>query len=236
MTANQAISYRRHRFSPEVISQCVWLYFRFPLSFRDVEELMAARGVVVSYETIRTWCGKFGRQYARIIRSTHGAFGDRWHLDEVYLRIRGELAYLWRAVDQEGQVLGILVQPRRDGSAAHRFIKKILRHATNAPRSVVTDKLAAYNRPCARLLPDAKHIRDKGMNNRAENSHQPTRLREQRMHRFKPAAQAQRFLSIFSEIRNLFNLSRHAVTASNFRALLRQRQALWSTLTCTRLP
>ena len=140
--------------------------------------------------------------------------GDTWHLDEVYLKINGQHKYLWRAVDQEGQVLDILVQAKRNKVAAERFFKKILRGTCQAPRAVVTDKLAAYIQPCAHILPGTTHTRDKGANNRAENSHQPVRQRERKMKRYKSAAHAQRFLSIFSEIGNLFALSRHTVSAA----------------------
>lgn len=224
-------SYKRHRFPAAIISQCVWLYYRFALSFRDVELMMAERGVVVTYESVRAWCDKFGHQYARKIRRERGPRGEIWHLDEVYLKINGKCQYLWRAVDQEGQVLDILVQPKRDKAAAERFFKKVLRGTGQAPRQVVTDQLASYTQPCAEILPDATHIRCKGANNRAENSHQPTRLRECRMRRFKSAGQAQRFLSIFSEIGNLFALSRHTVSAANHRELLRRSLVTWAAVT-----
>lgn len=231
MSKEQPISYKRHRYPPEIISHCVWLYFRFALSFRDVELLMAQRGVEVSYESIRAWCEKFGRQYARKIRHQRGPMGNIWHLDEVYLRIDGNWKYLWRAVDQDGQVLDVLVQTKRDKEAAARFFKKVLRGTCAVPRQVVTDKLASYNQPCAEILPNSVHIRDKGANNRAENSHQPTRQRERRMKRFKSAAQAQKFLSIFSEIGNLFALARHTMSAANHRFLLNKSLNTWTNLT-----
>ena len=193
--------------------------------------MMTERGVVVSYESVRAWCEKFGHQYARKIRRQRGPVGDIWHLDEVYLKINGVCQYLWRAVDQEGQVLDILVQPKRDKVAAERFFKKVLRGTAQAPRQVVTDRLASYTQPCAEILPNTVHVRNKGANNRAENSHQPTRLRECRMRRFKSAGQAQRFLSIFSEIGNLFALSRHAVSAATHRELLSRRLGTWSNIT-----
>jgi putative transposase len=176
--------YSGYRFSPEIISYCVWLYFRFSVSYRDIEELVAERGVTVTYESIRAWCYKFGRDYATRIRARRGQLGDTWHLDEVYLKIDGRLQYLWRAVDQDGSVLDILVQPRRDKKAAARFFKKLLRGSRYAPRVVVTDRLASYIAPCAALLPNTVHRRDKGLNNRAENSRQPTRERERRMRGF----------------------------------------------------
>jgi putative transposase len=226
------ISYRRHRFSPEIISHCVWLYFRFQLSFRDVQEMMAAQGVTVSHEAIRGWCEKFGRQYAHAIRvRMQGEVGDRWHLDEVYTKIAGRIRYLWRGVDQDGQVIDVLVQSRRDGYAATRFFKQLRRKAGKAPRLVVTDKLASYAKPCAQVLPDSKHVSNKGQNNRAENSHQPTRQRERRMRKFKSVAQAQKFLSIYSQMCNFFGLVRHTLSASNHRNLLASRLAEWRLLT-----
>lgn len=232
MSSMPRISYVRHRFPPEVISHCVWLYFRFQLSFRDVQEMMAAQGVTVSHETIRAWCDKFGRQYAHLIRQRmQGATGDRWHLDEVHAKIAGRARYVWRGVDQDGQVIDVLVQSRRNGKAATRFFKKLRKKAGSAPRLVVTDKLASYAKPCAQLLPTSKHVSDKGQNNRAENSHQPTRQRERRMRRFKSVAHAQKFLSIYSQLCNFFGLIRHTLSSRNYRDLLTSRFAEWRLLT-----
>jgi putative transposase len=161
------------------------MYFRFSVSYRDVEVLMAERGVTVTYETIRAWCERFARDYAKRIRARRGRLGDTWHLDEVFIKIGGRLQYLWRAVDQDGSVLDILVQSRRSKKAAARFFRKLLRGLRYAPRVVVTDKLARYSASCAELLPYTVHRRDKGLNNRAENSHQPTRERQRRMRGFK---------------------------------------------------
>jgi putative transposase len=222
--------YSGYRFPPEIISYCVWLYFRFSVSYRDIEELMAERGVAVTYETIRAWCYKFGQDYAKRIRARRGRLGDTWHLDEVYLKIDGRLQYLWRAVDQDGSVLDILVQPRRDKKAAARFFKKLLRGSRYAPRVVVTDRLASYIAPCAELLPNTMHRRDKGLNNRAENSHQSTRERERRMRGFKSAGHAQRFLSIFGLVADLFGVGRHLLSASNYRAALSRRFIEWRSI------
>ena len=219
--------YSGYRFPPEIISYCVWLYFRFSVSYRDVEDLMAERGVTVTYESIRAWCCKFGRDYAKRIRARRGQLGDTWHLDEVYLKIDGRLQHLWRAVDQDGSVLDILVQPRRDKKAAARFFKRLLRVSRYAPRVVVTDKLASYVAPCAELLPNSVHRRDKGLNNRVENSHQPTRERERRMRGFKSAGHAQRFLSIFGLVADLFGVGRHLLSASNYRMALSRRFVEW---------
>jgi putative transposase len=219
--------YSGYRFPPEIISYCVWLYFRFSVSYRDIEVLMAERGVTVTYESIRAWCYKFGRDYAKRIRARRGQLGDTWYLDEVYLKIDGRLQYLWRAVDQDGSVLDILVQPRRDKKAAARFFKRLLRGSRYVPRVVVTDKLASYVAPCAESLPNSVHRRDKGLNNRAENSHQSTRERERRMRGFKSAGHAQRFLSIFGVISDLFGVGRHLLSARNYRVALSHRFAEW---------
>jgi putative transposase len=223
--------YRGYRFPPEIISHSVWLYFRFSVSYRDVEDLMAERGVTVTYETIRTWCERFGRDYAKRIRARRGQLGDTWHLDEVFIKIGGRLQYLWRAVDQDGSVLDILVQSRRSKKAAARFFWKLLRGLKYAPRVVVTDKLASYSAPCAELLPNTVHRRDKGLNNRAENSHQPTRERERRMRGFKSARHAQRFLSIFGMIADLFSVGRHLLSAVNYREALNRRFVQWREIT-----
>jgi putative transposase len=223
--------YFGYRFPREIISHCVWLYFRFPLSYRDVQEMMAERGIAISHEAIRNWCEKFGREYSRRIRIQRGRLGDTWHLDEVFVRIDGQIEYLWRAVDQEGNLLDVLVQAKRDKKAASRFFRKVLKGAGYAPRVVVTDRLASYREPCAHLVSGALHVRDKGANNRAENSHQPTRIRERRMKRFKSIVHAQRFLSIFGSIYDLFSVGRHHLKAKHFRILMANRFGTWRRLT-----
>ena len=170
-----AASYKGHRYPVEIINHCVWLYFRFPLSFREVEELMLARGVVVSYETIRRWCVKFGQAYANQLRRRRPRPGDKWHLDEVFVKINGTLCYLWRAVDQHGNVLDVLVQSRRNAEAAKRFFRKLLKGLRYVPRVLVTDKLASYGVAHRELMPSVQHRQSRYLNNRAENSHQPTR-------------------------------------------------------------
>ena len=175
--------YRGHRFPREIISECVWHYFRFGVSFRDVEDMMAARGVIVTYETIRRWCDKFGKQYADGLRRRRARTGDKWHLDEVFLKINGVTHYLWRAVDQNGVVLDILVQPKRDRFAAIRFFRKLLRATGRKPRVIITDKLRSYGAAKRVVIPGVAHRQHRYLNNRAENSHQPTRERERRMRR-----------------------------------------------------
>src|SRR5712692_5749519 len=225
-------SYRGHRFPGEIISHCVWLYFRFSLSFRDIEEMMAERGITVSYEAVREWCLKFGGAYAKRMRSRSPRPGDRWHLDEVFLRIAGRLQYLWRAVDQDGEVLDILVQPRRDKRAAKKFFRKLLKGLKYIPRVIVTDKLGSYAAAKAEVLPTVEHRRGRWLNNRAENSHELTRERERRMRGFKSPGHAQRFLSVFGVIASFFRPGRHLLAAVYYREIMRRRFAQWRELIC----
>src|SRR3954452_12506220 len=187
MTAAVHSPYAGYRFPAEIISHAVWLYFRFPLSLRMVDELLAARGIMVSHETVRQWARKFGQGFANQIRRRLPCPGDKWHLDEVCLTIGGKKHWLWRAVDQDGVVLDALVQRRRDKRAAERLLRKLLKRQMRPPRVMVTDKLASYSAAKGEVMPSVEHRRHKGLNNRAENSHQPTRRRERQMKRFKSA-------------------------------------------------
>ena len=187
-------SYHGYRFPPEIISHAVWLYHRFGVSFRDVEDLLAQRGITVSYEAIRLWCLTFGSAYARRLTRRQGRLGDIWHLDEVFVTIQGQRRYLWRAVDQDGDVLDILVQSRRDCRAATRFFRKLLKGQERTPGRLVTDKLSSYRAAHRAVMPSVAHRTDRYANNRAEVSHQPTRQHERHMRRFKSPGQAQRFL------------------------------------------
>ena len=201
--------YLRHRFPPDIISQAVWLYHRYCLSFRDVEDLLAERGVIVSYETVRQWCGKFGPDYARRLKRRHGRLGDTWFLDEVFVTINGERQYLWRAVDQDGDLIDILVQPRRDARAARRFFRRLLNSQRQEPVRLVTDKLGSYRVAHRDLMPLVIHDTTRYANNRAEVSHQPTRQRERQMRGFTSSDHAQRFLHVHGIIQNLFRVGRH---------------------------
>ena len=188
---------------------------------------MAERGVTISYESIREWCLKFGGMYTKRIRSCRGRLGDRWHLDEVFLRINGKLQYLWRAVDQDGEVLDILVQPRRNKKAAKKFFRRLLKGMRYVPRRIITDKLRSYEAAKAEVMPSVEHHRDKGLNNRAESSHQPTRERERRMRGFKSPGHAQRFLSTFGVITSFFRPGRHLLAARNYREIMHRRFTEW---------
>ncbi len=228
-----ALTYKRHRFPPAIIAHAVWLYFRFALSYRDVEELLAERGVIVTYETIRQWCQQFGQVYANALRRRRPRPGDKWHLDEVFITINGATHYLWRAVDQEGHVLDILVQSRRNKAAAKKFFRTLLKGLQYVPRVVITDKLASYDAARREVLPGVEHRRHKGLNNRAENSHQPTRERERRMRRFKSPGHAQRFLAAYGPIAAHFRPHRHRLTATVYRETRAERFATWRAVTGT---
>jgi putative transposase len=223
--------YYGHRFPPEIISYAVWVYHRFCLSFRDVEDLLAERGVIVSYETIRIWCQKFGPDYAQRLKRRQGRLGDTWHLDEVFIRIQGQQQYLWRAVDQDGDVIDILVQPHRDQRAAERFFRRLLRGQGQKPFRIITDKLKSYSAARRTILCDVTHHTQRYGNNRAEGSHQPTRHRERQMRRFKSARQAQRFLSLHGVVQNLFRVGRHLLSSTNHRLCRSRSFALWRTVT-----
>src|SRR5215208_3275204 len=223
--------YARHRFPAEVISHAIWLYFRFPLSLPMVEEMLAARGIEVSHETVRQWSLTFGQSFASKIRRRLPAPGDKWHLDEVVISIAGQKHWLWRAVDQHGAVLDILVQSRRNAKAAKRLLRKLLKKQGVTPRVMITDKLASYGAAKREIMPGVEHRQYKGLNNRAENSHQPTRRRERIMKRFKSPRRAQRFLSAHDGINNLFHLRRHRLPAARYRAARTQAFQTWAEVT-----
>jgi putative transposase len=219
---------RGHRFPAEVISYAVWLYFRFPLCLRMVEEMLAARGICVTYETVRRWGKKFGKAFSDQFRQRAPARGDKWHMDEVVVSIAGEQHWLWRAVDQNGFILDVLVQPRRDTRAAQRFMRRLLKSAATPPRVMITDKLRSYGAARAKMGLCVEHRQHKRLNNRAENSHQPTRRRERIMKRFKSPRQAQRFLSVHDQVANLFHIPYPESATADFRRASHERAfAVW---------
>ncbi len=224
-------SYHGYRFPPEIISHAVWLYHRFCVSFRDVEDLLAQRGITVSYEAIRLWCIQFGSEYARRLKRRQGRLGDTWHLDEVFVTIQGQRHYLWRAVDQDGDVIDILVQSRRDRRAAKRFIRKLLKGQGSKPGWLVTDKLRSYRAAHREVMPSVVYSTERYGINRAEVSHQPTRQRERQMRRFKSPGQAQRFLSVHGLVRNLFHVGRHLLRAEHHRELRGRSFLIWDAVT-----
>ncbi len=220
--------YKRHRFPPEIIQHAVWLYYRFNLSHRDIEDLLAVRGIVVSYESIRLWCNKFGPKYARRLKRRHQGFGDTFFIDEVFVKIDGKQHYLWRAVDQDGEVIDVFLQSRRDGKAAKRLFSRLLKTHRSEPRKIVTDKLRSYGVAHRELIRDTIHDTSQYAKNRAELSHQPTRVRERGMRRFKSMRQAQRFLKVHAAVYNLFNLGHHLVSAKNYRFFRLRAFANWN--------
>jgi putative transposase len=231
MTTPVCPSYAGYRFPAEIISHAVWLYFRFPLSLRMVDELLAARGIIVSRETVRQWGLKFGQGFANQIRRRLPAAGEKWRLDEVALTIVGVKHWLWRAVDQNGMVPHLLVRSRRDTKAAKRLLRKLLTRQCRVPCVMITDKLASYGAAKRQVMPSVEHRKHKGLNNKAENSHQPTRRRERQMKHFKSPGQAQRFLSTHDAINSLFLLRRHQVSAVQYRATRTQAFQTWAEVT-----
>jgi transposase-like protein len=229
----KASIYTRHRFHPDVIRRAIWMYFRFNLSFRDVEELMIERGVDVSYETIRRWVDKFGSTYAKRIKSRSENPSPVWHMDEVYTKINGKMVYLWRAVDDEGTVLDVVVQRRRNTKAAMRLLRKLLRNQGIRPTRIVTDRLGSYG--AALKFLGFKHLQDVGgrKNNRAECSHVPIRRRERKSQKFRSMHNAQKLLSAHGQIYNLFNYRRHLISRKSLRKFRSKAQTEWKFVTAS---
>ena len=221
------ISYRGYRFPPEIIQQAIWLYLRFTLSLRDVEDLLAERGIMVSYETVRRWVNHFGPMIAANLRKRRPKPHTTWHLDEVYLKIAGRMVYLWRAVDAEGEVLDVLVQSRRNKRAALKLMRKLLKKYGFVPDKLVTDDLRSYAAAASDLGITRRHERGRWRNNRAENSHQPTRRREYKMQGFKCPGSAQRFLSTHAATYNTFNAQRHLTSARTHRSFRASAMNMW---------
>jgi transposase-like protein len=221
------ISYAGYRFPPEIIQQTIWLYLRFTLSFRDVEDLLAERGITVSYETIRRWVNHFGPMIAADLRKRRAKPHTTWHLDEVYLKIDGRLVYLWRAVDAEGEVLDVLVQAKRNKHAALRLMRKLLKKYGFVPEKLITDDLRSYSAAARDLGIENRHERGRWRNNRAENSHQPTRRREHKMQGFKRPGSAQRFLSTHAAVYNTFYVQCHLTSAATHRGFRATAMNTW---------
>ena len=226
------LSFKRHRFLPDVIRHAVWLYFRFSLSLREVEEMLAQRGVEVSHETIRCWTIKFGPLIARRLRKRRPAPSPRWHLDEMVSWIGGRRMYLWRAVDDEGEVLDLVVQRRRDNEAALKLLNRLLRNQPVEPERITTDGLASYGSALRELGLDRIHrpgrLRE---NNRVENSHLPIRRRERQQQLFKSQPSAQRFLTTHAAIYNTFNVQRHLISRPTLRRFRAEANAAWAAAT-----
>ena len=223
--------YKRHRFPSEIIQHAVWLYHRFNLSFRDVEDLLHERGFDVSYEAIRLWCNKFGPEYAKRLKRKRHGFGDTFYIDEVFVKINGVQHYLWRAVDQDGDVIDVYLQKRRDSKTAKKFFKRLLKVNEGEPWKIVTDKMGSYPVAHKELMADTIHDTSQYANNKAELSHEPARVRERVMRKFKSVEQGQRFLSAHAEVYNLFNLGRHLVSAKNYRMFRDRAFESWKSVT-----
>jgi putative transposase len=222
--------YKRHRIPSSIIQHAVWLDYRFNLSIRDVEDMLAERNISVSYEAIRLWVNKFGTEFAQRLRRRHSGFGGTYFLDEIFVRIGGTQHYLWRAVDQDGEVVDVYLQTRRDAKAAKRFFQRIVK-AGRKPREIITDKLRSYGVAHRSLIPRAKHNTEQYANNRAELYHQPTRVRERVMRRFKSIKQAQRFLKGHAGVYNLLNLHRHSLGIRYFKLFRIRSFATWDAIT-----
>jgi len=227
---NESRKYKQYRYPVEIIEYAVWLYYRFNLSQRDVEDLLAERGIIVSYESIRLWCNKTGPKYATRLKRKHQGYGDTFFIDEVFVKIGGKQHYLWRAVDEDGEIIDVFLQKRRDGAAVKRFFKRLLKKHRGEPRKIITDKLRSYGVAHRDLIPDTIHDTSPYTNNRAELSHQPTRVRERGMRRFKSIVQAQRFLGGHSAVYNLFNLGRHLISAKHYQFFRLRAFASWKSV------
>ena len=225
------ISYRRHRFPGPIIQHAVWLYARFTLSYRDVEDLLAERGLELSYETVRRWVLKFGCAFARTIPRRRPRPHAQWHLDEMFVTIKGKRHYLWRAVDAEGEVLDFLVQSRRNAKAARRLMRKLLKQQGFAPATMVTDRLRSYGSAIRGLGLSCEHVQGLRKNNRAENAHQSVRRREYKMQRFKSPGSAQRFLTLHAAVYNLFNVQRHLISRRTLHQFRSEAFGQWRQLT-----
>ena len=221
-------TYKCHRFPPDIISYAVWLYYRFNLSYRDIEDLLAERGITVSREAIRLWCIKFGTIYTCRLKRKHRGYGDTFYIDEVFVKINGKQHYLWRAVDQDGEVIDVYLQAKRDVAAAKRFFRRLLRSHGSEPRKIVTDKLRSYGVAHREIILETIHDQSQYANNRVEQSHENTRVRERGMRRFKSTRQAQRFVTVHAAVSNLFNLDRHLVHAQHYRDLRISAFTEWS--------
>ena len=218
---------RGFRFPWVVIQHAVWLYARFALSLRDVEELLAERGVAVSYETMRAWFARFGPAVARGLRARRGGSNGRWHVDEMVAAIGGRRMYLRRAVDGQGELLDVLVQARRDKAAALRLVRRLLKRHRATPEALVTDGLGPHAAAARELGLSAVHVRARSANNRAEGPHAPIRLRERRTQGFRRPGSAQRFPAVHAAVANTFATFGHLVSADSHRALRGEAFAVW---------
>jgi len=223
----QEARYPNYRYPTCLISHAIWLYNRFSLSYRDVSDLLLQRGIEVSYQTVKDWNDKFADEFVEEIRRRRRKPTRRWHMDEMHIKIRGKKCYLWRAVDDKGNILDVFVTERRNKRAAQRFFERLL-GSYKRPTKVTTDRLVSYKSVIREQSPKTKHIRGKWLNNRAENSHLPVRQREKRMKRFKSPSQAQSFLDRFEFICSFTKPMRHIIGASSYRRTVLKRLKIWA--------
>lgn len=223
--------YKGFRYPKSVIGFAVRYYHRYKLSFRDLSEILFDRGIEVSYESIRNWCNVWGSIYAKSIKKNRVSnFTDKWHIDEVRLVIKGEVYWLWRLIDSNGEEIEILLQKRRNAKAAIRFLKKALKSTGTSPRVMITDKLRSYKKAQRVLLKTSEHRSHKRLNNRIENSHQPTREKEKQMRKFKSVSSAQRFLSSMVQVLNLLKIGRYKNSAKIYREKLKSSLNIWENI------
>lgn len=223
------------RFPRSIVGYAVWAYYRFKMSTADVEDLLSERGIIVSRETIRLWVNRFGKNFTNCIRRERPAARDKWHLDEVVIPINGVKHWLWRAIDADGTVLDILVQPRRNARAAKRFFNRLIAQF-GTPRVIITDKLRSYGAAAKYFLPDVDYRAHKGLNNLIEGSHRPTRKREKKMGRFKSPRQAQRFLFAYDQLNAIFCPRRYRLSAKSYRHSRSDALSLWADYTLEMKP
>lgn len=219
---------KRYRFPVSVISQAVWLYHRFNNSYRDIQEQLAFRGIILHHETVRDWCLKFANHFKDVIKKRGRQPSDKWHLDEMAVRINGEPFVLWRAVDADGFELDIFLQKRRDKKAAIRFLSRLLK-SHPAPRVIVTDKLRSYAKPIKHMCLKTEHRTHKRLNNRLENAHQPTRRKEKCLIKFKSPPGVHKLLSLMGKVRNIFavEVGRYKKKAPDQRLAFAAAKAIW---------
>jgi putative transposase len=223
---------RYHLFPVSIISHAVWKYHRFNDSYRDIQEELAYRGIIVSHETIRSWCIKFADHFKDVIRKREHQPKNKWHLDEMTIKLNGEYFTLWRAVDADGYELDVYLQKRRSKKSAIRFLTRLLGNYPS-PRVVITDKLRSYIKPIANMCPNAEHRSHKGLNNRVENAHQSTRRKEKSLIKFKSPKGVQKTLSLMGKVRNIFSVDvgRYTKNAINRRSSFDRAKSIWDEAT-----
>ena len=226
-----ANNYKGYRVPKSIIGFAVRYYYRYKLSLRDVSEILLDRCISVTYETIRQWVKKWGTLYAQSIRKKRGCtFRDKWHIDEMRVKIKGCVFWLWRLVDTDGEEIDVLLQKRRNAKSAIRFLKRSLKITGNLPRVIITDKLRSYGKAHRVLMKSTEHRSHKRLNNRVENAHQPTREKERQMRGFKTPSSAQRFISALGAFLNLLKVGRYKNPAAEYRKKYKKALDIFNTI------